>query len=759
MLGLLRQVSERMNEASSVENALDNLVVEVCQGMEADACALYIYNAPLQRYDLMSVTYVNGATQAKHYHIREGEGLVSVIAEQRRPLSLNKVIAHPQYIDVQHPDNRQSFDAFLGVPIIHRSKLYGVLLVQRITQRPFTDNDESFLVTLGAQVAATVAHAIDTGRLSQQMDEADNGAAAFSITGIPAVSGVAIGQAVIAHPPADFSTLTERLSEDVEQDLLLFDEAVAAVSRDIQHMSQHLSEQLGQEERALFTAYEHMLDSARFKEAVIKRVKRGEWVQSALKAVVRQNVQAFESMTDAYLSERAHDVRDLGRRLLAYLQKQEKKTVQYPPDTILIGAEVTPSMLAEVPQGRLKAIVSARGSGNAHVAILANALGVPTVMGAESLPLQYMDDALVIVDGYAGKVFVRPHEALRSAYRHLVAEEHELQVQLETLKPLPAETKDACAVALMANIGLVSDTNMALAVGCDGVGLYRSEVPFMMREHFPSEDEQRVIYRQVLKAFSGRPVTMRTLDVGGDKPLSYFPIEDENPFLGWRGIRISLDHPELFQGQVRAMMRAGEQSQHLRIMLPMVTSLSEIQTAKQLIIEAYEALLAEGVVVIMPKLGIMLEVPAILYQLDSVLTEVDFVSVGSNDLTQYLLAVDRGNARVSKYYDHYHPAVLRVLHQIARAADAQNVPVTICGEMAGDPLATMLLIGMGYMGLSMTAASVLRVKWILRAFTVLECQQIVSMILAFTTPDQVREFLSKQLIDAGLGGVIRAGKF
>lgn len=758
MLGLLRQVVEMMDQTSSVENALDVLVQQVCQGMEADACALYIYNAPLQRYDLMAVTYINGFTQAKTHHISEGEGLLSVIAEQRRPLSLNKAIAHPKYVDVQHPAHRQSFDAFLGVPIIHRGKLYGVLLVQRITQRAFTDNDEAFLVTLGAQVAATVAHAIDTGRLSQQLVQS-NQDASLTLSGIAAVSGVVVGQAVVVYPPADFATISDRLSEDIEQDIALFEQALIEANRDIQHMAKQLVDQLGQQEQALFTAYERILESAHFKDAVIQRIKRGEWVQSALKAVVRQNVQVFESMQDEYLCERANDVRDIGRRVLAHLQKQEKKAIQYPIDTILVGPDITPSMLAEVPQGRLKAIVSGSGSGNAHVAILANALGVPTVMGVESLPVQYVEDAPMIVDGYAGRVFIRPNAALHSAYRHLVAEEKELQVQLDQLKALPAETKDACAVALMANIGLVSDTNMALAVGCDGVGLYRSEVPFMMRERFPSEDEQRVIYRQVLKAFSGRPVTMRTLDIGGDKPLSYFPIEDENPFLGWRGIRISLDHPELFQGQIRAMIRASEKQNNLRIMLPMVTSVSEIITAKALIEEAYQGLLQEGLVVTAPKVGVMLEVPAILYQLDAVLSEVDFVSVGSNDLAQYLLAVDRSNSRVNKYYDHYHPAVLRVLAQIATVSEQKHVPVTICGEIAGDPLATMVLIGMGYVGLSMTASSVLRVKWILRAFTLSECERIVATVLAMHTPQDVRQFLSEQLIEAGLGGVIRAGKF
>jgi phosphotransferase system enzyme I (PtsP) len=296
----------------------------------------------------------------------------------------------------------------------------------------------------------------------------------------------------------------------------------------------------------------------------------------------------------------------------------------------------------------------------------------------------------------------------------------------------------------------MADVTRSLEQGAEGVGLYRTEVPFLLQERFPSEEEQRQFYREQLEAFSPRPVTMRTLDIGGDKSLPYFPIEEENPFLGWRGIRVTLDHPEIFLAQVRAMIKANEGLGNLRIMLPMISNVAEVDEALELIHRSHRELLQEGYTEDLPPVGVMVEVPAAVYQAGVLARRVDFLSVGSNDLTQYLLAVDRNNARVADLYHAFHPAILQALKSVADAAIAEGTPVTICGELAGDPLAAVLLLGMGFDGLSMNATSLPKVKQAVRSIKMGDAVKVLEEVLTMDSASQVRERLEASLSERGL---------
>jgi phosphotransferase system enzyme I (PtsP) len=303
----------------------------------------------------------------------------------------------------------------------------------------------------------------------------------------------------------------------------------------------------------------------------------------------------------------------------------------------------------------------------------------------------------------------------------------------------------------------MTDAEMSLDRGAEGVGLYRTEVHFMMNDRFPTEEEQRVIYREHLKAFAPRPVTMRTLDIGGDKALSYFPIQEENPFLGWRGIRVTLDHPEIFLGQVRAMIRANEGIEaYLRIMLPMVSSIAEVDEAQRLINQCYREIVEEGIEVEMPDVGVMIEVPAAVYQARDIIRRVDFLSVGSNDLIQYMLAVDRNNARVADLYQEFHPAVLHALRDVVNAAHAEKKPLGICGEMAGNPAAAILLTAMGFDVLSMNSNNLLMVKWAIRSFSLVKAKKILSNVLKMDNAYLIKNYVEEELRKAGLGQLIRS---
>jgi phosphotransferase system enzyme I (PtsP) len=413
-------------------------------------------------------------------------------------------------------------------------------------------------------------------------------------------------------------------------------------------------------------------------------------------------------------------------------------------------------MLAEVPRSRLAGLVSVSGSGSSHVAILAKAMGVPTVMGVEDLPIHLLEEKPMIVDGFEGLVITYPNKEQLRLYKTTIKQEAAFNEDLEVLKDEPSETIDGERIRLWVNTGLMTDVARSLDRGAEGVGLYRTEVHFMMNDRFPTEEEQRLIYRKHLKAFAPRPVTMRTLDIGGDKALSYFPIEEENPFLGWRGIRVTLDHPEIFLAQVRAMIRANEGiDAYLRIMLPMVSSTGEVDEAQRLISQCYREIVEEGVEVEMPDVGVMIEVPAAVYQAREIVRRVDFLSVGSNDLIQYMLAVDRNNAHVAELYQEFHPAVLHALKTVVDAAHIENKPLGICGEMAGNPSAAILLMAMGYDVLSMNSSNLLMVRLAIRSFKMSKARAMLAKVLTMDNAFLIKSYVEEEMVKAGLPQLVR----
>jgi phosphotransferase system enzyme I (PtsP) len=414
-------------------------------------------------------------------------------------------------------------------------------------------------------------------------------------------------------------------------------------------------------------------------------------------------------------------------------------------------------MLAAIPVEQLHGVISVRGSGNSHVAILARAMGIPAVMGAVDLPAYDLEGVSIIVDGHYGEVYTRPSQQRVSENLSLLEQEQVFAEELNELKELPCVTQDGWRLQLWVNIGLTGDINRSLDRGAEGIGLFRTEVPFMSQDRFPTEVEQRALYREHMEAFEPRPVTMRTLDIGGDKSLSYFPIQEDNPFLGWRGIRVTLDHPEIFLVQVRAMLKANAGLLgDLRIMLPMISSLTELRRAKVLINQAYDEVIEEGVQVKRPQVGVLIEVPAAVYQARLLAKEADFVAVGSNDLTQYLLAVDRNNPRVAELYQEVHPAVITALREVARAVHAEEKPLGICGELAGTPAGAILLMAMGYHVLSMNATHLLRVKWVIRSIKRSDARRILARVMRMDAAEEVTVYLNQEMVRLGLSKAMPA---
>jgi phosphotransferase system enzyme I (PtsP) len=680
------------------------------------------------------------------------EGLVGLVGTREEPLNLENAADHPRYRYFAET-GEERFASFLGAPIIHHRRVVGVLVIQQKERRQFDEGEEAFLVTMSAQLAGVIAHAEATGSI-RGLGRQGKGIQEAKFVGVPGSPGAAVGTAVVMLPPADLDVVPDKAIADIDAELKLFKTAIEGVRADMRALSAKLATQLRPEERALFDVYLMMLDDAALGSEVTTVIKTGQWAQGALRQVVTDHVNRFELMDDAYLRERASDVKDLGRRLLAYLQEERQQTLVYPDNTILVSEELTPAMLGEVPEGKLAGLVSVLGSGNSHVAILARAMGIPTVMGLVDLPYSKVDGIQMIVDGYHGEVYTNPSDVLRKQFAEVVEEEKQLALGLDALRDLPCVTVDGHRMPLWVNTGLLADVARAQKRGAEGVGLYRTEVPFMINQRFPSEKEQLAIYREQLSAFHPQPVTMRTLDIGGDKSLSYFPIKEDNPFLGWRGIRVTLDHPEIFLVQTRAMLKASEGLNNLRILLPMISGTHELEEALHLIHRAWGEVRDEGCDVPMPPVGVMIEIPAAVYQTKELARQVDFLSVGSNDLTQYLLAVDRNNPRVADLYDYLHPAVLQALQNVVRDAHAEGKPVSICGEMAGDPAAAVLLMAMGFDSLSMNATNLPKVKWMLRQINLSKAKELLAELMTIDNPQVIHSSLQLALKNLGLARMI-----
>lgn len=753
MIEILQRIVEEVNSATDVESALCHLVRRVRQALTVDVVSIYLCSVGAQPQLQLRASEGLNPDAVGRVALALDQGLVGLVAQRAEPINLDYAPDHERYLFIEGTDEER-FAAFLGVPIIHRGEVLGVLVAQQQERRQFSREHVAFVVTLAAQLAGAISHAEASGEVVRPAQDSDR-----FIAGLPGSPGVVNGRAVVIFPRAELDSVPNRRISDIDQELARFERAVERVRADLRRLKEDMKEVLPPEEQALFDAYLLMLEGDALVRATALGIRAGQWAPGALRQTVDENCRVFAEMEDPYLRERADDIRDLGRRILIHLLDADAAAPDYPERTILIGHEITASALAEVPQRRLVGVVSVQGSSSSHVAILARALGVPAVMGATDLPVGQVDGREVILDGYQGRVYVEPVGKLREELVRIASEEEQMSASLMKLCDQPALTTDGFIVPLYANTGLLSELRIGMACKTDGVGLYRTEIPFQIREYFPSEDEQREIYRRMMAQFPPhQPVVARTLDVGGDKPLSYFPVKEDNPFLGWRGIRISLDHPDIFLTQVRAMLRANIGLENLHILLPMITGIGELESAKSLIERACQELWEEGLRFKRPPIGVMIEVPSAVYQIEALAQRVDFVSVGTNDLTQYLLAVDRNNEQVAKLYDSLHPAVIRALEQIVVGAHRFERPVSICGELAGDPLGVILLIGLGMDSLSMSIGSLPRIKWVVRSFSLEEMRGLSRTALTLEEPQGIRNLLAQALEEKGLGGLLRAGK-
>ncbi len=750
MLNSLRAIIQEVHSESEVGRVLEVIVERIHEAMGVDVCSVYLCDDENDRH-LLVASHGLDPEAIGNTALKKGEGLVSYVAGRAEPINLKNAKLHPRFKLIEGI-GEEIFPSFLGVPLISARRVHGVLVVQGQEERRFDEQEEAFLVTLGAQLAGVIAHADAMKGVpfvhqpSQPQIPVD---ARFQ--GLRGAPGIAHARAIVVQAPLQPESVGRREVTDIDQELEQFEQALAQAREEIAALAGRLEGRVGKDEQAVFDAYQHMLDDNSLPAEIRAKIREGSWAQGALLEVVSEHSRAFANFEDEYLRERAADVRSIGRRLLDGLTEIGREQRDLSEGVIIIGEEITADIVAGFDQKYLKGIVSTRGSANSHVAILARALNVPTVVGAVDLPILDLEGQALIVDGHYGRVFASPSKQLADYFESVIEEEAEFNDELTALKDEPCETRDGLRIRLWVNIGLASDLTRSLDMGAEGIGLFRTEVPFMTSQTFPTEEEQRLIYREQMEAFNPRPVTMRTLDIGGDKSLSYFPIREDNPFLGWRGIRVTLDHPDIFIAQARAMIAANADLEcQLRIMLPMISNLLEIEEACALIDRAYAESREEGLKVKRPQIGAMIEVPAAVYQARQIAAKLDFLAVGSNDLTQYMLAVDRNNSRVADLYQELHPAVIWALREVAVAAHRESKPIGICGEMAGSAAGAILLVAMGYDVLSMSASNIPRIKWVLRQISLMQARKILARVLRMSDAQEIREFMRKQILSLGL---------
>ena len=708
---ITRRLREIMAATGDGQSRLDQIVRQISGLMVADVCSIY-----LKRQDGSLELFATEGLNPDAVHntrMKRGEGLVGRCAELATPVNEPDAQNHPAF-SYRPETGEEIYHSLMAVPIIRGGTVYGVLVVQNRTLRVYTEEDVEVLQT----TAMVVAEQIVSGAVAGAGAALDIGRTqTTAIQGEPMSEGLALGHVVLHEPRV---VVTKLLSDDPAAEALKLDAAVIKLRLNLDELLSHETLAMAGAHRDVLEAYRMFANDKGWLRRMREAVKEGLTAEAAVERVQNTTRSRMLRQNDPYWRERLRDLDDLSDRLLRLLAGREsaaRENFDLPPDTILVARTMGPAELLDYDRSRLRGLVIEDGSGQSHVAIVAKALGLAAVGNAQGLIERVSTGDAVIVDAETGEVHLRPAPEVIAAYADKARFRARRQSQYRALRDLPSVTKDGCVIDLRINAGLLVDMPHLIESGADGIGLFRTELQFMISDSFPRLERQTLAYRQILDEANGKPVVFRALDIGGDKTLPYLrQPKEENPAIGWRSIRMSLDRPGLFRTQVRALLRAAG-GRTLNLMIPMVSSVAEMDAARELIVREQTLMVERGT---WPspsavRIGAMIEVPSLLFELEALMSRIDFVSVGSNDLMQFLFAADRGNARVANRYDPLSVPGLRALRMIVDAGNRHNKPVTLCGELAGRPISAMALIGLGFRSISMSPASVGPVKAMLRS--------------------------------------------
>ncbi len=768
-VSLLADVAEIVSRSHDLRETLANVIDLVAKRLDADACSIYLTDPDLRH---LTLNATNGLAPESVHKVRLafGEGLVGQAAEQGEPVAIERAREHPQYR--YFPETgEERFESLLAAPLIVQGVTIGVLVVQTVEVRCFDQHDVKLLQTCAQLLAPVVVNArllalVATTPESRAQIVADMGSPSLAprstaesresgtsleLRGIPTARGVGIGPVHRLENPLDLAHLDYTPSDDPEREKRDLAGALAEARREIDEMREVVGERFGPEFAAVFYTQIQILEDKGFVQNLEHEMQREANALRAMRAVLEAYRQTFERIEDSYFRERGADVEDVGRRVMEKLLGVREHNVPLEQGSVIVVDQILPALFARLEMDKVGAIVSEHGGATSHGAIFARTLEIPAVSGVAGVQAKARLGETAIVDGGSGRVYFSPDEGLLAEYQR-AQQQYEIAVEhLDAMRERPAETRDGFRVSLTANVGLLNDIRLTEQHGAEGVGLFRTELLALAHRGFPSEEEQEQLYERVCAMMLPRIVTIRTLDLGGDKGLPNIGLgNEENPQLGFRSIRLTLGNRRVFGAQLRAILRASAAG-NVRLLLPMISSLVELRQAQALIEQAKRELDAAGI----PydheiPVGVMIEVPSSALTADVLARECDFFSIGTNDLTQYTLAVDRGNERVAHLYDSLHPAVLSLIDRSVRAGRRAGIPVSLCGEMATDPLAVPLLVGLGIEELSGAPSAVPVVKEIVRALDSADVANDARRALAAGTAQEVHAIAAERLRAAGL---------
>jgi phosphotransferase system, enzyme I, PtsP len=743
---LLRRLREVMAEPVSAQERLDKIVVLIAANMVAEVCSVYVL-----RVDSTLELYATEGLNRDAVHrtvMRADEGLVGLVASQASAINLSNAQAHPAF-SYRPETGEEIYHSFLGVPILRAGNTLGVLDVQNRARRTYSEEEVEALQT----TAMVLAEMIASGELSALAPPGAEPAARRSLhfKGSALSEGIALGHVVLHEPRV---VVTNFIADDMPKELEHLKAAIATLQSSLDEMLEHGDVVEGGEHREVLEAYRMFAYDRGWVHKLEEAVMTGLTAEAAVERVQSDTRARMLRQTDPFLRERLHDLDDLANRLMRQLTGRDHAPSResLPENAILFARSMGPAALLDYDRKRLRGLVLEEGGPHSHVAIVARALGIPAVGEIDNATGIADPGDPVIVDGSTGELHIRPLPDMEAAYAERVRLRARRQQQYSALRDKPCVTKDGKEMTLLLNAGLSVDLPHIADTGAAGIGLFRTELQFMVAPNFPRTTEQYALYRTVLDAAGDKPVTFRTLDIGGDKLLPYMRnVEEENPALGWRAIRLGLDRPGLLRTQLRALLRAAG-SRALKIMFPMISTVQEFDQARELVERELTHLRRHGHK--LPdevEVGSMIEVPSLLYQLDELLERVDFLSVGSNDLVQFFYAIDRGNPRVSNRFDALSAPLLRALKDIADKAGAHKKPATVCGEMASQPIGALALAAIGYRSFSLTPSAVGPVKAMLLD---LDCSKAAAFLCPLIEQGKssapIRAQLEKFAADNGL---------
>ncbi len=762
--------------AADLRETLDKIVAAIAEGMEVEVCSLYLFDPQRDRLVLRATVGLDRESVGR-VSMRTNEGLVGMVVEKGEEVNVTDAISHPRY--KYFPETgEERYHTFLGVPIHDsRRKPLGVLVAQSLSRRKFTKSEIRLLKTAANQVAQILSHfrlretlankekereeyrrrMIEANRQLKDYEKVGGKTRVAApvkirrprLVGLPAAPGFAQG---VAHVVGTFlSTIDRNLrARDVKAEQKRLEEAVSRSRSELDALKARMAPLMPEADLKIFDGHRLILEDEEFVGRVRDAVTEGYAAESALFRVIDEISARFLAVADGYLRERAIDYRDVGHRVLRHLRQENGKGPYHKP-TVIVAEELTLSQLTMVSHENLVGIALQSGGTTSHAAILARSFEIPTVVGVEHLMESVTEGDTLVVDGNSGVVYINPGSEVERDYLALTRRYENFKRELMAGVNEPAATREGHRVRLYANIALYNDVPLALHYGAEGIGLLRSEFSFLTYEDFPDENQQIALYHRFLEAVGQRPVTIRTLDIGADKYPPYMRVpREDNPFLGWRSIRISLEMAGLFKVQLRAILRAAAHY-NVRILFPMISSVEELRRAKELLAEAQSELFNEGVEH-NPEVpvGIMVEVPSAVWLAPRLAPEVDFFSIGTNDLIQYLLAADRNNPKVAHLYEAFHPAVISAVSEVVNVARAADKEVGICGEMASDPLATLLLVGIGFDELSLSPLFIPVVRRILREVDYRTSRQLAREVLQMASVQEIKGYLVERYRDLGL---------